>query len=151
MEETANNVVQMVDEINVFQALIDILEFLPKLSWDAKATNTMSYFVFKFLEFLGFLLHGPNKPLTKITLLMVDLKENLVSIMGLPLQKLQVTVYQLNSLIKLTLEVIEYTSYLALLSHIEYRKEDLLLMFMHWVILSVVACYIQITLIIHNG
>ncbi|XP_052195362.1 uncharacterized protein LOC127803287 isoform X2 [Diospyros lotus] len=151
MEKTANNAVQMSDEINVHMASMDLLKFLSNLSWDAKAVNTMGCFVFKFLEFLGFLLHGTNQPITDLASSMAALKENHISLVGSPLEKFQVPLDQLNNLIKLILEVIEYISKFTLLADTEYNKEDLLSMSAHWAILSVVVCYVQITLLMHNG
>ena len=98
-----------------------------------------------------FLLHGTNQPITDLALSMAALKENHISIVGSPLEKFQVSLDQLNNLIKLTLEVIEYISKFTLLADTEYNKEDLLSMCAHCAILSVVVCYIQITLLMHNG
>ncbi|XP_052195249.1 uncharacterized protein LOC127803211 [Diospyros lotus] len=151
MEKTANNAVQMPDEINVHMASMDLLGFLSNLSWDAKAVNTMGCFVFKFLEFLGFLLHGTNQPIVDLASSMATLKENRISLVGSSLEKFQVPLDQLNNLIKLTLEVIEYISKFTLLADTEYNKEDLLSMCAHWAILSVVVCYVQITLLMHKG
>ncbi|XP_052197367.1 uncharacterized protein LOC127804533 [Diospyros lotus] len=152
MQKTANNAVQMFDEINVHMASMDLLEFLSDLSWDAKAVNTMGCFVFKFLEFLGFLLYGTNQPIIDLASSMAALKENHISLVGSSsLEKFQVPLDQLNNLIKLTLEVIEYISKFTLLADTEYNKGDLLSMCVHWAILSVVVCYVQVTFLMHSG
>ena len=141
---------QRLDEINPHMVSMDILEYLWPLSWNAKAINTMACFVFKFLEFLGFLLHGPNQPITELASSMAALKENPISLMGSPLERFQVPLDQLNNIIKLTLEVIECISELALLSNTEHSKENLLSTSAYWAILSLVACYIQINLLMPN-
>ncbi|KAI4345981.1 hypothetical protein L6164_013065 [Bauhinia variegata] len=110
MDKTANNVVQRFDDINLHTATMDLVKFLSGLSWDAKAVNTMGCFLFKFLEFLGFLLHGPNQPITELVSSMAALMESSVSLVGSPFERFLVPLEQLNNLVKLTLEVIEYIS-----------------------------------------
>ncbi|KAI4346007.1 hypothetical protein L6164_013090 [Bauhinia variegata] len=151
MDKTAHNAVQRFDEIDLHVASMDLLKFLRCLSWDAKVRNTLGCFVFKFLEFSEFLLHGPNQPITELASSMPSLKKNPVSLEGSPLEKLLIPLDQLNNLMKLTLEVIEYISELTLLADTEYSNEDLLSTSAHWAILSVVACYLQITLLMQNG
>ncbi|KAI4346000.1 hypothetical protein L6164_013083 [Bauhinia variegata] len=151
MDKTANNVVQRFDDINLHMATMDLVKSLSDLSWDAKAVNTMGCFVFKFLEFLGFLLHGPNQPITELASSMAALMESSVNLVGSPFEKFLVPLEQLNNLVKLTLEVIEYISEFTLLSNTEYSKEDLLPTCAYWAILSAIACYIQITFLMHNG
>ncbi|KAI4346003.1 hypothetical protein L6164_013086 [Bauhinia variegata] len=151
MDKIANNVVQRFDDINLHMATTDLIKFLSRLSWDAKAVNTMGCFVFKFLEFLGFLLHGPNQPITELASSMAALMESSVNLVGSPFEKFLVPLEQLNNLVKLTLEVIEYISEFTLLSNTEYSKEDLLPTCAYWAILSAIACYIQITFLMHNG
>ncbi|KAI4345985.1 hypothetical protein L6164_013069 [Bauhinia variegata] len=151
MDKIVNNVVQRFDEINLHIATIDLVKSLSRLSWDAKAVNAMGCFVFKFLEFLGFLLHGPNQPITELASSMAALMESSVNLVGSPFEKFLVPLEQLNNLVKLTLEVIEYISEFTLLSNTEYSKEDLLPTCAYWAILSAIACYIQITFLMHNG
>ncbi|KAI4345988.1 hypothetical protein L6164_013072 [Bauhinia variegata] len=150
MENPANNAVQMFEEINVHQVSMDLLRVLSDLSWDVKAVISMGCFVLKFLEFLGQFLNGPNLPISELTSTMAALKENPISLVGSPLEKFQAPLSQLNNLIKLTLEVIYYIRELSLLSDTENSKEDLLSTSVHWAILSMVACYIQITLLLNN-
>ncbi|XP_052197365.1 uncharacterized protein LOC127804531 [Diospyros lotus] len=151
MDETANKVVQMFEEINIYNVSMKILGSLWYLSWDAKAIVFMGWFVFKFLEFLGFLLHGPNQQLIELASSMAALKENPLSILGSSLEKFQLPLNQLNSLIKMTLEVIKYIYELTLLSDTQYITEDLFSTSVHSAVLSLVACYIQITLLMQNG
>ncbi|XP_052197373.1 protein SIEVE ELEMENT OCCLUSION B-like [Diospyros lotus] len=151
MDKTADDAVQRFDEINLHKVSMDILEYLRPLSWDAKAINTMACLVFKFLEFLGFLLHGLNQPITELASSMAALKENPISLMGSPLEKFEVPLDRLNNITKLTLEVIECIFELTLLSDTEHNKENLLSTSAYWAILSSITCYIQINLLMRNG
>ncbi|KAI4345994.1 hypothetical protein L6164_013077 [Bauhinia variegata] len=124
MHIIANDAVQQFDKINLHEAPTGTLvEFQHFLSWDAKAINLMGYFVFKFLEFLGFLLLEPSQRITELASSMEALKENPVSLMGSVLEPI---LDKLNNLIKLTLQVTEYISELNLLPGTEYNKSDLL-------------------------
>ncbi|XP_052197065.1 uncharacterized protein LOC127804270 [Diospyros lotus] len=82
---------------------------------------------------------------------MSALKENPVSIAGTLIEKFQQPLDQLNSMIKITLELIQYICELTLLSDTEYYKEDIVSMGVYWAIVSAVAGYIQINLIVDNG
>ncbi|KAI4345984.1 hypothetical protein L6164_013068 [Bauhinia variegata] len=149
MHIIANDAVQQSDKINLHEAETgSLVEFQQFLSWDAKAINLMGCFVFKFLEFLGFLLLEPSQRITELASSMEALKENQVSLVGSVLEPI---LDKLNNLIKLTLQVTEYISELNLLPETEYNKSDLLSSNVYWAILSVMACYIQITLLMENG
>ncbi|KAI4345972.1 hypothetical protein L6164_013056 [Bauhinia variegata] len=79
---------------------------------------------------------------------MEALKENPISLVGSLLEPI---LDKLNNLIKLTLQVNEYISELNLLPETEYNKQDLLSRNAYWAILSVMAYYIQITVLMENG
>ncbi|KAI4345990.1 hypothetical protein L6164_013074 [Bauhinia variegata] len=124
MHIIANDAVQQYDKINLHEAATGrLVEFQQFLSWDAKAINLMGCFVFKFLEFLGFLLLEPSQRITELASSMEALKENPVSLVGSVLEQI---LDKLNNLIRLTLQVTEYISELNLLPETEYNKSDLL-------------------------
>ncbi|KAI4346018.1 hypothetical protein L6164_013101 [Bauhinia variegata] len=151
MEEIAIKAGERLDEINIHHLSMQVLDkFESGIPWDAKAVKVMGSFVIKFVEFLVFLLRGPDTPLSEFESIVVAFKENAVSLAGSQLEKFQNQIDQLNSVIKITLEVTENICDLSLLSDIEYN-EDLLSMSVYWAILSVVACYIQIDLLKELG
>lgn len=150
MGNAADRDEKMFDQI-IDQMPIYILHSISRSSWDTKALLIMEDLVIKFVELLEFLLLSLNKSSINLASSMAALKENPVSIAGTPIEKFQQPLDQLNSLIKITLELIQYIFELTLLSNTEYSKEYIVLMGVYWAIVSAVAGYIQITLIIDNG
>ncbi|KAI4346016.1 hypothetical protein L6164_013099 [Bauhinia variegata] len=151
IERTIDKAEEMFDEINVDQASIHILQYLSEDSWDDKAVITMGNLALKFVDLLELLLHGPNQSSLRLSSSMAALKKNPVSLVGTTIEKFQQALDQLNSLIKITLELIQHICELTLLQDTEYSREDLVSVGVYWAILSTVAGYIQISLIIDNG
>ncbi|KAI4346027.1 hypothetical protein L6164_013110 [Bauhinia variegata] len=151
MEKIADKAPKTLDGIDVHLLSMELLHefrFLPGVDM---AVKVMGSFVFKFVEFLMFLLDDPDTPFSEFESLIVALMENPVSLVGSPLEKFKIPIDQLNSLVKNTLEVIEYICALTLLSDTEYHNKDLLSMGVYWAVLTVVVCYVQINVLKDMG
>ncbi|KAI4346023.1 hypothetical protein L6164_013106 [Bauhinia variegata] len=121
MEEITDKTGKMLEEINIHLLSMDVLHKIGSgLTWDAKAIKIIGSFVFKYVEFFVFLLRGPDTPLSEFESSVVALKENPVSLAGSQLEKFQNQIDQLNSVIKITLEMIEDICDLTLLSDTEH-------------------------------
>ncbi|KAI4346026.1 hypothetical protein L6164_013109 [Bauhinia variegata] len=151
MEKIADKAPKTLDGIDVHPLSMDVLHEFQYLPAVDTAVKVMGSFVFKFVEFLVVLLDGPDTPLSEFESSIVALMENPVSLVGTQLEKFIILIDQLNSLVKNTLEVIEYICALTLLSDTEYHNKDLLSMGVYWVVLTVVVCYVQINVIKDMG